>query len=74
MICLNLTQDKLFWFDAFQPLFYIHFNVYTCHSWLEIYLKKKLTRITILISKDHDLDIYLISRYIAKTVVLLSLT
>ena len=38
-----------------------------CHSWLIM-----LAKITILISKDHDIDIYNISRYIAKTVVLLS--
>ena len=37
-----------------------------CHSWLT------MLKITILISKDYDIDIYKISRYIAKTVVLLS--
>ena len=31
-----------------------------------------MLKITILISKDYDIDIYKISRYIAKTVVLLS--
>ena len=34
--------------------------------------KHTLAKITVLISYDHDIDIYLISRYISKTVVLLS--
>ena len=73
----TVCQILAFWLDAFQiPTIFLqslqqifvffHLNLHICHSWLT------MLKITILISKDYDIDIYKISRYIAKTVVLLS--
>ena len=64
---LDVFQISTIFLQSLQQIFvFFHLNLHICHSWLT------MLKITILISKDYDIDIYKISRYIAKMVVLLS--
>ena len=64
---LDVFQISTIFLQSLQQIFvFFHLNLHICHSWLT------MLKITILISKDYDIDLYKISRYIAKTIVLLS--